>query len=345
MTTLNIRIMSTLEIPRTPAEGFTPSFDTRKRVIIIGAGVAGLVAGLELARQGHELVILEAQGRVGGRVYTLRSFAPGLYAEAGAMRIPRIHELTIGYCRSFGLNLRPFVMECPQAPIYLAGRRTTWSHIDQNSDQISFDLTSRERTLGHRQLWLEATRDIRLSIQRYGQAAFRDISERYGDYSIREFLVERGYSEGAIELYGILSYRESNMNTSLIEHLREVLGGAFEDMYEIAGGMDQLPESFLKYLQNEVHFDAQVFAVEQLDDGVTVRYRTHGGVFEETGDYCICTVPFGVLRHFDFRPGLSVQKYRAIRALNYNPSTKLDVYGLPSNTASNLPMGLPEFRT
>ena len=49
-------------------------------------GMAGLVAAYELKRQGHDPVVLEAQHRVGGRIYTLRSFAPGLYAEAGAMR-------------------------------------------------------------------------------------------------------------------------------------------------------------------------------------------------------------------------------------------------------------------
>jgi monoamine oxidase len=69
-----------------------------KRVIIVGAGMAGLVAGYELANAGHDPVILEAQNRVGGRIYTLRRFAPGLYAEAGAMRIPRVHDLTLGYC-------------------------------------------------------------------------------------------------------------------------------------------------------------------------------------------------------------------------------------------------------
>ena len=71
-------------------------------MIIIGAGMAGLVAGYELARAGHDPLILEAQNRVGGRIYTLRKFAPGLYAEAGAMRSPRprpdagVHASTSG---------------------------------------------------------------------------------------------------------------------------------------------------------------------------------------------------------------------------------------------------------
>ena len=54
-----------------------------KRVIIIGAGMAGLVAGYELARAGHDPLILEAQNRVGGRVYTLRKFAPGPVRRGG----------------------------------------------------------------------------------------------------------------------------------------------------------------------------------------------------------------------------------------------------------------------
>ena len=87
-----------------------------KRVIVIGAGMAGLVAGYELARAGHDPLILEAQNRVGGRVYTLRTFAPGLYAEAGAMRIPRVHDLTLGYIEHFGLRAAAVRDGQPQGP-------------------------------------------------------------------------------------------------------------------------------------------------------------------------------------------------------------------------------------
>lgn len=85
-------------------DGFERLEGTPRRVSIVGAGTAGLVAGFELARAGHDPLILEARNRVGGRVYTLRGFAPGLYAAAGAMRIPRVHDLTLGHIEHFGLE-------------------------------------------------------------------------------------------------------------------------------------------------------------------------------------------------------------------------------------------------
>jgi monoamine oxidase len=80
-----------------------------KKVLILGAGMAGLVAGYELAKLGHDVTILEARPRPGGRVHTLREpFADGLYAEAGAARIPENHNLTLKYVKEFALPLEPF---------------------------------------------------------------------------------------------------------------------------------------------------------------------------------------------------------------------------------------------
>ena len=83
-----------------------------KRVIIVGAGLSGLVAGYELTRAGHDVTILEARNRVGGRVFTLRTpFSDGHFADAGAARIPLDHEMTIGYADHFELTLDPFYPE------------------------------------------------------------------------------------------------------------------------------------------------------------------------------------------------------------------------------------------
>ena len=60
-----------------------------KRVIVMGAGLAGLSAAYELTQAGHDVTLFEARTRPGGRVYTLREpFSDGMYAEAGARMIP-----------------------------------------------------------------------------------------------------------------------------------------------------------------------------------------------------------------------------------------------------------------
>lgn len=61
-----------------------------KKVIVVGAGMAGLVAAFELAQVGHDVIVLESQTRVGGRVYTLGEkdgFEKGLHAEGKKSRL------------------------------------------------------------------------------------------------------------------------------------------------------------------------------------------------------------------------------------------------------------------
>src|SRR5262245_6975416 len=80
-----------------------------KRVVVIGAGMAGLCAAYELMGLGHDVLVFEAQSRPGGRVRTIRDgFADGLHAEAGASRLPNTHVLTMRYAKQFELPLVPF---------------------------------------------------------------------------------------------------------------------------------------------------------------------------------------------------------------------------------------------
>jgi monoamine oxidase len=101
-----------------------------KKIIIIGAGMAGLSAGYELSQAGHNVTILEARTIPGGRVHTIREpFSDGLYAEAGAARIPDDHDLTLKYVKLFEVPLEPMY------PSKLSALRTNGS----SSQQISID--------------------------------------------------------------------------------------------------------------------------------------------------------------------------------------------------------------
>jgi monoamine oxidase len=95
-----------------------------RKVLILGAGMAGLVAASELSKLGHDVTVLEARPRPGGRVHTLREpFSDGLYAEAGAARIPDNHELTLKYVKEFALELEPFYPGRLNALRFDRGRR------------------------------------------------------------------------------------------------------------------------------------------------------------------------------------------------------------------------------
>jgi monoamine oxidase len=81
------------------------------KVVVLGAGVAGLSAAYELRKAGYEVTVLEARDRVGGRTWTIRNgtklemtdgsrqiceFDPGLYWNCGAGRIPSHHQAVLG---------------------------------------------------------------------------------------------------------------------------------------------------------------------------------------------------------------------------------------------------------
>jgi len=165
----------------------------RHRVVVIGAGMAGLVAAYELARAGHDPVLLEARQRVGGRVYTMREpFAPGLYGEAGAMRIPLAHKLTLACLERFGLNVKPFTSRNPNAYCHLFGKRLRLAEFEANPDLLGSELAEHDRGLTSGARWDEVLKPFAQRIEKDGDAAWSAIVAQYDGYSTREFLEEQG---------------------------------------------------------------------------------------------------------------------------------------------------------
>ncbi|MCT2586908.1 flavin monoamine oxidase family protein [Actinophytocola gossypii] len=95
-----------------------PKTSRPKDVLVVGAGIAGLVSALLLKRAGHRVTVVEANGnRIGGRIKTFRRGPgnsttpftdPAQYAEAGAMRLPDFHPMTLALIDRLGLRRRLF---------------------------------------------------------------------------------------------------------------------------------------------------------------------------------------------------------------------------------------------
>lgn len=140
--------------------GYSPAQVTPepRKVLIVGAGVAGLVAAYELDKLNYDVTVLEAQSRPGGRVFTFRNWeAPDLYAEAGAARIPADHDITRKYANEFGLPLIPFYPSAGQflrlrkgrpekvgwrkyteavSPVVTLGKQEHWKKIRGGNDSL-----------------------------------------------------------------------------------------------------------------------------------------------------------------------------------------------------------------
>ena len=199
----------------------------------------------------------------------------------------------------------------------------TVEEANANASDLHFDLAEEERGRTADELWEEAIGEFRTMVEQEGDAAWDKIVRDYDQYSLYEYLRFRGWSTGAIEYFAVMNFLESDMHNALVEVLREDIGGAYVDMQEIAGGMDQLPNAFYREVSTEIRLGAEVFAIDQDSGSVTVHYKTEAGRFSASGDYAICTLPFSVLRSVEVITPFSHGKQRAIRQLNYHASTKI----------------------
>lgn len=308
--------------------------DIPKKIIIVGAGMAGLVAASLLKDAGHNVVVIEASERVGGRVHTVRSpLTAAQYIEVGAMRIPSIHYLTLAYVQKFHLPVNLFINTTPKDLIYVNGIKTRLKDYQRSPDILNYPVSPNEKGKSDEELFNLVARPIVNFINQDPQRNWSIVAKEFDKYSLDTFLrhnpVGPILSPGAIDMIKVLYGVEGVSELSFIEILREVLILANPDIYfyEITGGFDQLPKAFLPQLQEDILFQQKMTKIVQHDNQVTIHSVESKTLqpFSITGDLAIITVPFSVLQFVEVEPyhSFSYHKWKAIRTLHYVPSTKI----------------------
>lgn len=292
------------------------------RVVIVGAGLAGMSCCHYLAKQGIYAEVVEALPTVGGRCTSGRSlFAGGgdLVAELGGQFIDSVHEAVLDLAGELGLGLLDTQDDIPLATTYFLlnqrfGEDALCKHLLPVLDAINA-------------AW-ETIRDDgeTISYQDDGGAGAWD------QQSIQTFLEAAGADEVATALlraafiseYGLEMDEQSALNLILMlgtDPAQLDLYGGSDERYKIDGGNDQLVTELAARYQDRVSVNRTLSALMERRDGSFTLSFEDGMTLD--ADYVILSLPFTVLRQLDLSVTLSDVKRACIQTLGYGTNAKL----------------------
>lgn len=319
----------------TPAAPLVPpqAVGRGRHVVVVGAGVAGLVAALELRRRGFNVTVIEADTRIGGRSLTLRGgsrldmrdaqrqtvgFDDGLYFNAGPGRIPSMHQTVLGYCRHYGIEMEVMVHASRNAlfqsdsvnggrPVRMRqaindarGQISEWLAKSAAQGALDGALSPLER---------ERLRDL--------LAAFGDLhGGRYNGSPRAGFAVPPGSPDVQWKVIEPLG-QDAILDPTLWRALNDDEQYLYQaTMLQPVGGMDRIVAALAADVgPDAIRLGTALTELRLRADGVTLVASARGGTVSIDADYAVVTLPLPVLSRLpsnldaDFVRGVQSVKY------------------------------------
>ena len=266
-------------------------------VIIIGAGFAGLAAGMKLKSQGVNVTILEARKRIGGRVFSNQpAKANGQVIELGAEWVGNSHVRVKTLCKEFGLQLENNQFE---TDLILGGKYS-------KSGQWGFGPELEKFWKNKVNIW---------------ESMSKSQKEKLDKTDWWRYLSQQGISNTDLllrELMDSTDFGESIRHTSAYSAFAEYAESSEKNEMDlkIKGGNALLAEKMADHVGREhIYIDHSVITVRQTGSKMVSVTCSNGKTFE--AKKLICAIPTFSLLKIEWQPGLSNQMKDALHELQY----------------------------
>lgn len=314
-----------------------PDSGTGIKVVVLGAGIAGLVAALELKKAGYEVTVIEARDRVGGRAWTLRGgdsveesdstqtvewdAEPHLYFNPGPARIPYHHQGVLAYCRALQVPLEPLVNEnraaLMQDDAAFDGQPQTLRRVQSDLRGFVAELAAKAADANGLTQALTGTdlERVRAMLRGFG-ALDRDMaykgSARAGYATAPGAGEQAGAPLAPLDPRALMASDFWQFKTQFTEGWTQAA-----TMLAPVGGMDAIPKAMADALGGGIELGTRVIRLRRQDNGV--RVETNRGAWE--AEHVVCTLPATVLRGMD--SDFSAERKAALGRVSYVQAAKI----------------------
>jgi monoamine oxidase len=316
-------------------------------ILVLGAGMAGLVAAYELRNAGYTVKVLEYNKRAGGRAWTLRGgdeytelggatqrceFDSGLYLNPGPWRIPYNHLGVLDYAKRLNVPLEPFIQVNYNAYLHSVhafdGKPQRYRTVHTDYQGYVAELLSKAVNQGQLDTpFTHEDQEMLLESLRSWGALDHQYRYRRGPRSSERRGFDVGYGGGLMPkaVPSMPLQREELMHSHLWQWLSSGNEQEFQSsIFQPVGGMDRIVQAIYREVADLVQFNSRVTKIDQSENGVSVTYvdaSGHDAPQRLQADWLVCTIPLSILSEIDINVGQPMQD--AIRAVPYVPSIKV----------------------
>jgi monoamine oxidase len=315
-----------------------------KKIVILGAGIAGMTAAWELSKLGYECTILEARNRAGGRCWSIRkattnteidhglqtaNFDNDLYFNAGPSRIPHHHEITLQYCKALNVPLEIYNNINDAAYYYsegngsLSNRKIRIREVQNDVRGYMSELLA--KAIDQKKVDTAFTNEDLAKIVEYLRAeGGLDIDKLYKASSRRGYKVQPAAAEQQGEIASAYTLSEILASGLMNPDFYNVSQYTYElqmTMFQAVGGMDKIAVALQQKLTGKIQMGATVTAIQNESNQVTITYKQNNTVHTLKADACICTIPLPVLSNIEHNFSSPVS--RAIDFTSYIATGKI----------------------